>query len=130
MIPDEFRNMLADETKAYAFLATVMNDGTPQVTPVWFDVEDDLIRINTVRGRVKDRNMSARPDVALTIMDLQDPLRYMQVRGVVKDSTEVGAREHIDKLANKYRGTETYEWYKGETRVLYRIQVNSVQTMG
>jgi PPOX class probable F420-dependent enzyme len=130
MIPDEFRNLMDDETKAYAFLATIMQDSTPQVTPVWFDVEDDLIRINTVRGRVKDRNMTARPDVALTIMDLQDPLRYMQVRGVVKDSSEVGAREHIDKLAYKYRGTEAYEWYKGETRVIYRIHVNSVQTMG
>ena len=130
MIPDEFKSLLADETKAYAFLATIMGDGTPQVTPVWFDVEDDLIRINTARGRVKDRNMSARPQVALTIMDLDDPDRYMQVRGVVKDSTEVGAREHIDKLAKKYSGTETYERYKGETRVLYRIQVNAVQTMG
>ena len=130
MIPDGFRSLLADETPAYAFLATTMKDGTPQVTPVWFDVEDDLIRINTVRGRVKDRNMSARPDVAITIMDLTDPLRYMQVRGVVKDSSEVGAREHIDKLAAKYRGTVTYESFKGETRVIYRIRVNSVQTMG
>lgn len=130
MIPDEFRSLLDDETKAYAFLATIMNDGTPQVTPVWFDVEDNLIRINTVRGRVKDRNMKARPEVALTIMDLQEPFRYMQIRGVVKDSTEAGAREHIDRLANKYLGTETYEWYKGETRVLYRIQVSAVQTMG
>ena len=130
MIPDEFKNLLADDTKAYAFLATIMNDGTPQVTPVWFDVEDDLIRINTVRGRVKDRNMSARPEVALTIMDLQDPLRYMHDRGVAKDSNEVGAREHNDKLANNYRGTETNEWYKGETRVIYRINVNTVQTKG
>lgn len=129
MIPEEFNNLLADETKAYAFLATIMEDGTPQVTPVWFDTEDGLIRINTARGRVKDRNMSARPDVALSIMDLLEPFRYMQIRGVVKDSAESGAREHIDKLAKKYRGTDTYEWYGGETRVIYRIKINSVQTM-
>lgn len=129
MIPDKFMDLLADETKAFAFLATIMQDGTPQVTPVWFDVENDLIRINTARGRVKDRNMTARPAVALSIMDLTEPYRYIQLRGQVVDSTEEGAREHIDTLAQKYRGTETYEWYKGETRVLYRIQVHAVQTM-
>ena len=129
MIPEDYKDLLADETKALAFLATIMEDGTPQVTPVWFDTEGDLIRINTARGRVKDRNLTLRPNVAITFMDLKDPYRYMQIRGVVLDSTESGAREHIDKLAYKYRGTETYEWYKGETRVLYRIQAESVQTM-
>lgn len=129
MIPNEFIDLLADETKAFAFLATTMEDGSPQVTPVWFDLEGDLIRINTARGRVKDRNMTARPDVALAIMKLEEPYRYIQLRGVVEDSTETGAREHIDKLAKKYRGTETYEWYGGETRVIYRIRVHSSQAM-
>ena len=129
MIPIEFEDLLADETKAYAFLATIMEDGTPQVTPVWFDCEGSLIRVNTARGRVKDRNMTARPDVAMTIMDLKEPFRYMQIRGIVEESTENGAREHIDRLANKYLGTETYEWYRGETRVLYKIRAHSIQTM-
>ena len=130
IIPEEFRDLLADEKRALAFLATMMEDGTPQVTPVWFDTEGELIRINTARGRVKDRNMTARPKVALAIMDLQDPYRYLQIRGEVIDSTESGAREHIDKLAHKYRGIETYEWYQGETRVLFQIQAKSAQTMG
>lgn len=128
--PEVFKDLLADETKALAFLATIMEDGTPQVTPVWFDTEGEFIRVNTARGRVKDRNMTARPDVAITFMDLQDPYRYMQIRGVVLDSTESGAREHIDKLAYKYLGTETYETYGGETRVMYRVQAKSFQTMG
>lgn len=107
-----------------------MPDGSPQVTPVWFDIEDEVVRINTARGRVKDRNMTARPSVALSIMDLDKPFRYIQLRGEVIDATEEGARAHIDKLAKKYRGTDTYEWYEGETRVMYRIRVNSAQTMG
>jgi PPOX class probable F420-dependent enzyme len=130
MIPDAFKDLLSDEKKAFAFLATSMEDGTPQVTPVWFDTEGDLIRINTARGRVKDRNMTARPDVALAIMDPQDPYRYLQIRGEVIGSTESGAREHINKLAKKYRGTETYEWYSGETRAIFRIRVKTTQTMG
>jgi PPOX class probable F420-dependent enzyme len=129
MIPEEFKDLLADESRALAFLATIMEDGSPQVTPVWFDTEDGLIRVNTARGRVKDRNMSARPVVALSIMNLNEPHRYMQVRGVVQDSSETGAREHIDRLAGKYLGTETYESYGGEKRVIYRIKANSVQTM-
>ncbi len=130
IIPENFSDLLADETQAYAFLATIMPDGSPQVTPVWFDIEDEVVRINTARGRVKDRNMTARPSVALSIMDLDKPFRYIQLRGEVIDSTEEGARAHIDKLAKKYRGTDTYEWYEGETRVMYRIRVNSAQTMG
>lgn len=130
IIPENFSDLLADETQAYAFLATIMPDGSPQVTPVWFDIEDEVVRINTARGRVKDRNMTARPSVALSIMDLDKPFRYIQLRGEVIDATEEGARAHIDKLAKKYRGTDTYEWYEGETRVMYRIRVNSAQTMG
>jgi PPOX class probable F420-dependent enzyme len=130
MIPEAFRDLLLDEKKAFAFLATSMEDGSPQVTPVWFDTDGDLIRINTARGRVKDRNMTARPNVALAIMDPQDPYRYLQIRGRVVDSNESGAREHIDKLAKKYRGTDIYEWYDGETRAMYRIRVISAQTMG
>ena len=129
MVPEEFKDLLEDESRALAFLATIMEDGSPQVTPVWFDMEDGLIRVNTARGRVKDRNMSVRPAVALSIINLSEPYRYIQVRGVVQDSSETGAREHIDRLAGKYLGTETYESYAGETRVIYRIKANSVQTM-
>ncbi|TFH38195.1 MAG: PPOX class F420-dependent oxidoreductase [Anaerolineales bacterium] len=128
-IPKDFKDLFTDETRALAFLATTMADGSPQVTPVWFDTEGEWIRVNTARGRVKDRNMTARPEVALAIMDMQEPYRYIQIRGIALESTETGAREHIDRLAHKYLGTDSYESYKGETRVLYRIQVTSAQTM-
>lgn len=128
--PISHQDLLEDEAKAMAFLATVMDDGSPQVTPVWFDMEDELIRVNTARGRVKDRNMTSRPEVAIAIIGLDDPYRYLQVRGKVISANEEGAREHIDKLARKYRGTPTYQDYKGEVRVIYRIQAKSFSLMG
>jgi PPOX class probable F420-dependent enzyme len=130
MLPESHRDLLSDEVRAFAFLATVMPDGTPQVTPVWFDTEGELIRVNTARGRVKDRNMAARPQVSLAIIDPTKMYRYIQIRGTVESISEEGSRDHIDKLARKYRGTPTYDWYRGEQRVIYRIRPRSANSMG
>jgi len=124
-IPEKFRNLLEDNVKALAFLATVMDDGTPQVTPVWFSAADGHILINSAKGRVKDRNMRARPDVALTIMDLGKPYRYLQIRGTVVEITEEGANEHINALSHKYRGHD-YDFTPGQVRVIYKIRPESV----
>jgi PPOX class probable F420-dependent enzyme len=129
-IPESHQDLLTDEKKAIAFLATTMDDGSPQLTPVWFDTAEGFIRINTARGRIKDRNMMARPKVAITVLDPENIYRYLQIRGDVAQVTEEGAREHIDKLANKYRGDETYQNYKGETRVKYLIKPRSVDAHG
>lgn len=130
IIPESHRDLLLDSTKAFAFLATTMKDGTPQVTPVWFDVEDDLIRVNTARGRVKDVNMTARPHASLAIMDPQNPYRYLQIRGKVVSNEEKGARAHIDILAKKYLGQDSYTGSTDETRVIYRIKPRHTFTMG
>ncbi|MDX1600461.1 MAG: PPOX class F420-dependent oxidoreductase [Anaerolineales bacterium] len=124
-IPPEAQDLLSDEKKAFAVLATLMEDGSPQATPIWFDTDDGLIRINTARGRVKDENLHTRPRVSLCIMDPDDPYRYMMVRGVVVGEAEEGARDHIDRLAWKYRGEEEYSSYKGETRVIYKVRPES-----
>ncbi len=129
-IPESHRDLLLDEKRAFAFLATVMDDGTPQVTPVWFDTEGEHIRINTARGRVKDRNMQARPHAALAIHDPADPYRYMQIRGRIVSSQEEGAREHINRLAMKYRGLETYPGPQEEVRVIYYLLPQAANTMG
>ena len=129
-IPASHMDLLKDEMRALAILATTMPDGSPQATPVWFDMDDDLICINTAHGRIKDRNMTARPRVAIVIVDPDNLYRYLQIRGSVKGSTTDGAREHIDRLAEKYLGTPSYENYQGETRVSYCIQIESVNTMG
>lgn len=129
-VPDSHKDLLRDEKRALAILATTMPDGSPQATPVWFNMDNDSICFNTARGRVKDRNMTARPRVAIVIVDPDSPYRYLQIRGSVQGSTTDGAREHIDDLAEKYLGTPSYENYQGETRVKYCIQIESVNTMG
>lgn len=121
LVPKTYLDLLADETKAMAFLATLMPDGSPQVTPLWFNTDDETIWINSAKGRVKDRNMRQRPQVALTLMAMEDPYRYVQIRGEVVEITEEGGDEHIDALSMKYRGRR-FEIPAGETRVIYKIK--------
>jgi PPOX class probable F420-dependent enzyme len=90
MIPDSHMDLLGSK-KAFANIATVMKDGSPQVTPVWFDYTDGKIRVNTARGRVKARTMREGAPVALAIMDPENPYRYLQIRGKVIKSTESGS---------------------------------------
>jgi PPOX class probable F420-dependent enzyme len=119
-IPTEYHDLLKDETKAFLFLATLMADGSPQVTPIWFSANDTYILINSARGRVKDRNMRARPRVALVIQDPKTPYRYMQIRGRVDEITETGGDEHINALSLKYDG-KPWKKTEGQVRVIYRI---------
>ena len=129
-IPEQFRDLF-ESKKAFANLATVMSDGTPQVTPVWFDLKDGMIRVNTAKGRVKARNMEEGAPVALAVMDPDNPYRYVQVRGRVRRVTEDGAGAHIDSLAKKYIGKDKYPWARpGEVRVLFEIEPRAVQAMG
>jgi PPOX class probable F420-dependent enzyme len=128
-IPQEFRDLLAK--KAFANLATVMPDGSPQVTPVWFDFDGSHIRINSAKGRVKDKNMRRNPFVAMAIQDPDNPYRYLAVRGRVEEITEAGADAHIDSLAKKYLGQDRYPHRRpGEVRVIYRIRPERVSSMG
>ena len=129
-IPEAFNDLLSVK-KAFASLATINADGTPQVTPVWFDWDGSRIRINTAKGRLKDKNLRRTPSVALSIMDPDNPYRYLQVRGRVAAVTESGADAHIDSLAKKYMGKDTYPYRKaGEVRVIFTISPDRVQTMG
>jgi PPOX class probable F420-dependent enzyme len=126
---DQYAGLLGK--RAFAHLATVMPDGTPQVTPVWFDFDGTHIRVNSARGRVKDRNMRARPTVALAIVDPDDAYRYVSIRGRVVEVTEEGADAHIDALAKRYLGKDRYPWRRpGEVRVTYRIKPERVGGMG
>ena len=103
-IPEKFSDLL--QKKAFANLATLMPDGEPQVTPVWFDYDGQNIRVNTAKGRQKDRNMRRDPRVSLAIMDPENPYRYLEIRGTVADITQDGADAHIDSLAKKYLGKD------------------------
>jgi hypothetical protein len=129
-IPDTYLDLL-QQKKAFAELATVMPDGSPQVTPVWFDYTGGKIRVNSAKGRTKTRNMSEGAPVALSIMDPDNPYRYIQLRGKVTRVTEEGASAHIDSLAKKYLGKDKYPFAKaGEVRVTFEITPNAVQVMG
>ncbi len=124
-IPKSYRDLISDQTRALAYLATLMDDGTPQVTPVWFDVDGECIRVNSARGRVKDRNMRLRPAVALVIQDPKSNDRYIQVRGHVAGVSEEGGLEHLGRLSMKYEGRLS-KAKKGQVRVMYVIVPDSV----
>ena len=119
------------DKKTFCHVATVGKDGTPQVTPVWCEFDGTHIVFNTARGRVKDKNLAKNPRVAVTASDPDNPYRYVQVRGRVTEITEQGADAHIDRLAKKYMGTDTYPFRQpGEQRVIFVIQPERVSTMG
>jgi PPOX class probable F420-dependent enzyme len=128
-IPEKYRDLFSK--RAFASLATLMPDGSPQVTPVWVDLEGDLVLVNTARGRQKDKNMRRDPRVAMAIIDPENPYRYLEVRGRVAEITEEGADAHIDKMAKKYLGADKYPYRQpSETRVIFKIQPERVNTMG
>jgi PPOX class probable F420-dependent enzyme len=105
-IPEGFTDLFSKP--AFAHLATIMSDGSPQVTPVWCDFDGRHIVVNTAKDRVKDRNMRRNPHVALDISDPENPYRYLAIQGRVVEVTEAGADEHIDRMAKKYLGKDRY----------------------
>lgn len=129
-IPAAYLDLLTTKV-AFAHLATVMPDGSPQVTPVWFDFTHGKIRVNTAKGRVKARNMVEGSRVALSILDPDNAYRYVQVRGQVTRVTEDGGVAHIDSLAKKYLGKDVYPWHNAkDVRTIYEIEPLAIQTMG
>lgn len=119
--PEEYQDLLGDESKAMLYLATIMPDGSPQVTPVWFSTDGEHILINTNQGRVKDKNMKARPKVALTIQDPNDRYRYLGIRGEVVSYTTEGADEHIAMLSLRY-DNEPWAPRKEQKRIIFKIK--------
>ena len=128
-IPETFKDLFTKV--AFAQLATLMADGSPQVTPVWCDFDGTDIRVNSAKGRVKDRNMRRDKRVALSITDPDNPYRHLDVQGEIAEITEQGADAHVDGLAKKYLGKDKYPFRApGEVRVLYKIRVIKASTMG
>jgi PPOX class probable F420-dependent enzyme len=127
-IPEAFQNLL--EKPSFAHLATVMPDGTPQVTPVWWEWDGKHVLVNSAAGRRKDDNMRLNAAVALSVLDPENPYRYLGIRGRVIECTEKGADEQIDRLANHYMGKDYPFRRPGEVRVTYKIEPTHVSTMG
>jgi PPOX class probable F420-dependent enzyme len=128
-IPENFKDLFGKT--AFAHLATLMADGRPQVTPVWVDFDGTHIRVNSAKGRVKDKNMRRNKNIALSIQDPDNPYRYLGIQGEVVEITEQGADDHIDALAKKYLGKDKYPLRgPGEVRVIYKIRPDKSSTMG
>ncbi|MBF6568262.1 MAG: PPOX class F420-dependent oxidoreductase [Candidatus Binataceae bacterium] len=117
------------EKLTFAYIATVMKDGSPQVTPVWFEYLDGKIKINTAKGRVKAHTLRSGVPVAMAIADPANPYRFVQVRGRVTEVTEKGARDHIDKLSHKYLGQPYPHSQPGEVRLMVTIEPTSARGM-
>jgi len=99
------------------------------VTPVWVDYDGSHVRVNSAKGRLKDKNMRRNKRVALSIQDPENAYRYIAVRGEVVEITEQGADAHIDALAKKYLGKDRYPFRgPGEVRVIYKIRPEKVST--
>ena len=110
------------EDKNLAFVATLMTDGSPQITPTWIDLVNGVIIVNTAEGRVKQRNVSRDPRVAISIVDRNNPYNMVTIRGKVVEQIIIGADAHADKMAKKYLGIDKYPFgIPGEKRILLRI---------
>jgi len=128
-IPQNYLDLF--NKKAFANLGTLMPDGSPQVTPVWVDYDGKHVLVNSAEGRRKDKNLRRDGRVAMSIMDPDNPYRYLQISGKVTEITSQGAAQHIDKMAKKYLGKDKYPYAQpGEVRVLYKIEPEQTQTMG
>jgi len=105
------------------YLATIMKDGSPQVTPVWVDYEDGLILVNTTVGRVKQKNTKVNPKVAISIADASNQYDMITIRGIVVEQSTSGAEDHIHKLAKKYLSKEKFPWLSSnEARIILKIE--------
>ncbi|MBO68642.1 MAG: hypothetical protein CL398_10060 [Acidiferrobacteraceae bacterium] len=126
-ISEKVAELLSWDKRAFAHLAVVLEDQTPQCTPVWFHYDGVHVIVNSALGRVKDKAIRRSPYVALAISDPDNPYHYVQIRGEVVDISEEGADDMIDHLSEKYRGTP-YDHAENETRVTYKIFPSSIQS--
>ncbi len=128
-IPASYRDLF--KKRSFAHLATLMADGSPQVTPVWVDYDGEYVIVNTSRGRQKAINMERNGRVAIDIVDPDNPYRYVTIRGRVAEATEKGADQSIDQLSARYTGNPKYQnRTPGEVRVIFKIAPEHVKAQG
>ncbi len=128
-LPEGLLALLQQPSTCY--LATVMANGAPHLTQTWADTDGRHILINSVQGFQKIKNIERDPRVAVTIFDPSNPTRYYAIRGRVLDVTVTGAKDHIERLAQRYLGTP-YPWFGGrdQTRLLLTIEAQKISATG
>jgi PPOX class probable F420-dependent enzyme len=131
VVPEKFQDLLEWETKAYAHVATIGPDGAPQNNPVWFDWDGSRLLFSQTTTRQKLRNVERDPRVALSILDPDNPYRYLEVRGTVVDVQPDPDKAFIDRMAQKYLGEEKYPWNRpGDERVVLVVEPERTTSMG
>jgi PPOX class probable F420-dependent enzyme len=118
------------ERPVLASLATLFADDSPQITPLWIDLDGDDVLFNTTEHRVKARNMRRDPRVAVSVIDPEDPYNVVVFRGTVVDMTAEGADAHIDGLAHKYLGTDFPGHREGQVRIIVRVRIDHIAMQG
>ena len=108
--------------KVYAHIATLMKDGSPQVSTVWIGRDGDSILVNTATGRIKEKNIDRDPRVAISIFDTQNPYQQVLIKGKVTDKIFTGAKDHINELSRKYTGKNyPSDLLETDTRIIFKI---------
>ena len=124
-----FRKLLGEP--AFCQLATIMPDGSPQITQVWVDTDGEHVLINTNEGSQKEKNVRRDPRVAVNVVDPTNAWRIATVRGRVVEVTTEGAVEQIDRLAKKYLGADTYPFHRpGRVRTIIKISPEKINEVG
>jgi len=125
MLSERDRGIL--EAANFASVATVMPDGSPHASTIWIDIDGDDVLFNTAEGRVKTTNIRRDPRVSISVFDRGDPYEQVVIHGTVVEMTHEGADAHIDQLAKKYLGVDTYPWRDPlEQRVIVHVRPSHV----
>lgn len=124
-LDDRDRELL--QAPNFCDVSTLREDGTIHTVPVWVDVEEDVVVLNTERDRAWPRNLRRTDSVTLTVLNLENPYEYLTLTGHVAEETQDGALEHIDAMAKKYIGQDKYPFHQpGDVRVIFRIAPDRV----
>ena len=128
-IPENYRDLL--ESTALVHVATIGPDGEPQNNPVWFDWDGEYLRFSQTKKRQKFRNVNREPRVALSIVDPENPYRYLEIRGEVTRIDEDPDNDFIDAMAKKYMGRDRYPFHQpGDERVVVNVAPRHTTQMG
>jgi PPOX class probable F420-dependent enzyme len=131
VVPEKFQDLLEWDTKAYAHVATIGPGGAPQNNPVWFDWDGSRLLFSQTTTRQKLKNVERDPRVALSILDPEDPYRYLEIRGTVVEVQPDPDKAFIDRMAQKYLGEEKYPWSRpGDERVIVVVEPDRTTSMG
>lgn len=131
MIPEKYADLVSWETRSFAHVATIGPHGEPHSSPVWFEWDGTHIRFSLTKSRQKYSNLQREKRVALSVVDPEDPYRYIEIRGELDEIEEDPNIDFISRMAKKYIGRDRYPWHRpGDQRVIVKIRPTKISGMG